>query len=324
MLKNNILNDLINAEQTVSGQRLADKYGVSRNAVWKAMNALKAEGYVIEGTNNSGYTLLAKDVLSETQIISDAEEYRKSHCDNARFTGFSVICLDSVDSTSSEAKRRSFDAPCTVIAAKTQTAGRGRMGRSFYSPDKTGAYFTVVLHGLRELSSAVKVTSLAACAVCRAIENLSPLKPAIKWVNDVYIDEKKVCGILTEAVSDMESGLVSDLLIGVGINVSTESFPPDIPLAGSLGISLSRSALIGAITCEILKEMPYIAQNRHIDYYRRHSLAIGRAVKFTENGITLSGVADDVSDEGELIVRLADGSVKRLSSGEITLRITEY
>lgn len=321
MLKENVLNELNNAEGAISGQQLAKKYGVSRNAVWKAVKALQAEGYVISGAEGLGYVLVQKDVLSPAQIAADSSEYMQKYGDNACFTGFNTVCLREIDSTNTEAKRRSYQAPCTVITAEEQTAGRGRMGRSFYSPTRSGAYFSVVLSGQMEFAGAVKFTALAACAVCRAIERLTDLEPKIKWVNDVYVNDKKVCGILTEAVTDVESGLVSEVIIGVGINLTTECFPKDVTIAGSLMRSVTRSEIISAVTCEILQEMPYISQNRYIDYYRSHSLVIGRPIYFIENGVKTDAVAVGINEDGSLTVRTEDGKTVTLSSGEITLRI---
>ncbi|MBP5308441.1 MAG: biotin--[acetyl-CoA-carboxylase] ligase, partial [Clostridia bacterium] len=242
---------------------------------------------------------------------------------NARFRALNIVCLPTVGSTNDEAKRLAVsEGKNALVVAAEQTAGRGRLGRSFYSPDKTGAYFSLALCGERDFAEAVKFTSLAAVAVCRAIENLTDKSPAIKWVNDVYVGEKKVCGILTEAASDMESGKTSFVVTGVGINLTTENFPADVACAGALGEkNLTRSRIISATVCEILKEVPYIAQNRHISYYRERSVLTGKEIKYYLSGKEFYGVAENIDDNGALIVRTSDGTLHTLTGGEVTVRL---
>ena len=322
MLKENILTELSDGK-TVSGQELAKKFSVSRNAVWKAVNSLKEEGYMITGANKAGYTLRGKDALTPFQLKADAEKYSALAGLPDLFDGLEIICLDEIDSTNNEAKRL---APSlkgnALITAGKQTAGRGRLGRSFYSPEKTGAYFTLALHGERELSEAVKFTSLAAVAVCRAIENLTGRSPLIKWVNDLYLDDKKICGILTEAVSDMESGKTSCVIIGAGVNLSTEDFPPEVKTAGSVGAEgLTRSALISAAVCEILNGAANINENGHIPYYRKRSYLKDKEIYYFVSGERREGVAAGIDDDGGLIVKAPDGETVKLRGGEVTVRV---
>lgn len=321
MLKDEILGELL-LGKAVSGEALAKKYGVSRSAVWKAVNALKSEGYEISGANRAGYTLNGADVLSPARILSNLDDYCAKYADNVRFRGVNVICLEETTSTNDEAKRlaaRKDD--CVIITAERQTAGRGRLGRSFYSPKKTGAYFTILLGGNRDFADALKFTSLAAVATARALYELTGVQLGIKWVNDLYLGGKKVCGILTEAVTDLESGGVSNIIIGIGVNMTTDDFPEGLETAGAIGAKgLPRSALIAGVAAEILKEVPYIAQNRHISYYREHSVVLNKNIIFTENGVSREGKAVAIGDGGELIVDCC-GERKILSSGEISVKI---
>jgi len=261
------------------------------------------------------------NTLSPQMLRQEAKLYSKKFCNGENFEATKFICLEEVNSTNTYAKQVSSEGDCTVITADVQTAGRGRMGRSFYSPKSTGAYFSVVLHMPREFSDAVKFTSFTACAVCRAIENLTNLSPEIKWVNDIYIEGKKVCGILVESVCDEQNGKVKDLIIGIGINLTTEHFPDDLTIAGSLKSEVTRSEIIAGITCEILKEVPFITQNRHIEYYKSHSFVLGKPIYYVTNGVKREGVAVEVNCDCGLVVKDENGNLITLSSGEITVRV---
>ena len=206
-----------------------------------------------------------------------------------------------------------------LVVADEQTAGRGRQGKQFYSPRGTGIYMTVVVHHGRRLQDAVSVTTAAGVAVCRAIEELTDKHPQIKWVNDVYIDDKKICGILTEAVVGMESGLAEAMIIGIGANMQTEQFPPDVENAASLDADVSRADMIAAIA-DHLWEILDDGYESYIDYYRSHSMLLGKAITFIRDGVTTPATAIGIDEIGGLVVRLEDGSVITLRSGEITVR----
>ena len=202
MLKEDILKTLSGArERYLSGQELAKTFGVSRNAVWKAVKALQADGVEIEAVTNKGYRL-APGALTRFDIVLPE--------------GVELYFYDSIDSTNTQAKRLLAEGLSgkALITANEQTAGRGRQGRSFYSPKNTGIYYSYVFHPKKTLADAVFITTAAAVSVIRAIERLSTVKPTIKWVNDVYVEGKKVCGILTEAVSDFESGALESVIAG--------------------------------------------------------------------------------------------------------------
>ena len=319
-LKDKILEFLIeNTDTYISGQHLAEKYGVSRNSVWKAVNQIKADGYTVDSTSNRGYRLSAKsDVLSCADIKSNLE---------GEAEGLSVIVLDSVDSTNNEAKRMTANG-CnkdTLIVANEQTGGRGRLGRSFYSPKNTGIYMSFLLHTQLELSDAVAVTTAAAVAVVRAIEKLTPIKPVIKWVNDVYIDDKKICGILTEGMSGFEQGTAQTVIIGIGINITTSDFPDDIRgRAGAVNSDgLHRNNLIAETANELCKIFCNLSDKSYIDDYRRCSMVIGKKIDFYRNNVKQTAKAMNIDRNGGLIVMLADGTVTTLTSGEVTVRLSE-
>lgn len=239
--------------------------------------------------------------------------------------GVRVTVLDCVDSTNSEAKRRAAAGVCgtELIAAVRQTAGRGRMGRSFYSPADTGLYMSLLLPCPEGFERAVYSTTAAAAAVVRAIERLTPLRPMIKWVNDIYLDGRKICGILTEAVTDSVTGALSGVVVGVGVNLKTSCFPPELEhIASSLGEAApDRCALAAAITDELLAITDALPDRSFLEFYRSRSLVIGRRITYTANGAAHGALAVGIDGQGGLIVRTDSGEKITLSSGEISLRL---
>lgn len=309
-LKNDILFELLNSKDYISGEMLAEKFGKSRAAVWKNINALKKDGYDISAVTNRGYILTENNNLISSSSIS---AYLKKDID--------ILYYPSIDSTNNCCKRLLADGKQGefLIAADEQTAGRGRQGKSFYSPALTGVYFSLVLRPETTLQNAVTATTAAAVAVCRAIEKLTDKKPKIKWVNDVFLDGKKICGILTEAVTDFESGIVDSVIIGVGINISTIDFPDDVEQAGCLNTAISKSALIG----EVCRELMNIAGGDYksfIDYYRSHSIVIGKKIKCIQNGKVTDAIALAIDETGGLEIETETGERLTLRSGEISIR----
>ena len=310
-LKEEIAQRLTEAEGYINGEQLAAELGKSRAAVWKAVKALQNDGWKIVAVRNRGYALSDdNDLLSEQKIRA----YLK--------TDMPVYYYPVIDSTNTQAKRllAEDEAACpALLVANEQSAGRGRQGKSFYSPADSGAYFSLVLKPEVSLQNAVSATTAAAVAVCRALERLTDAAPQIKWVNDVYLGSSKICGILTEAVTDFESGTVSAVIIGIGVNVSTLKFPDDIPNAGSLGKKIKRAELIAAVTDELIK-IAFCSSTEYIDYYRAHSMLIGRKICFIENGRATAATALEIDGRGGLVVKTENGKTKTLRSGEISVK----
>ena len=310
-LKDEVFEKLINADGYISGEQLAEESGKSRAAVWKAVKALQRDGVEILAVRNRGYKLSENnDLLSAERIKANLK------------SDLAVHYYPEIDSTNTQAKRllaENGTALPALIAANGQTAGRGRQGKSFYSPADTGVYFSLVLNPGISLQSAVGATTAAAVAVCRAVERLTDAEPKIKWVNDVYIGNSKICGILTEAVTDFESGTVSAVIIGIGVNISTADFPKDIPNAGSLGKKIRRAELIGAIADE-LTEIAFSDCADYIEYYRAHSMLLGREISFIENGKAAAATAIAIDERGGLTVETENGETKTLRSGEISIK----
>ena len=230
-----------------------------------------------------------------------------------------VEVFDIIDSTNLEAKRRAsagFESP-TLLVAEKQTAGKGRMGRQFYSPESTGLYMSYLYRPTTAFSDNVTVTAAAAVAVSRAINNLTDLKPQIKWVNDIYIDGKKVCGILTEAVT----GNTTAIIIGIGINITTEQFPEEImSIADSLKKNIDRNRLAAEIVKELQVLISELPDRTFIEEYRKRSCVLGREVTFIKDGVTRTGKAVDIDRDGGLVVETEMGKIT-LNTGEITLRV---
>ena len=309
-LKDDILLELLTARDYVSGEFLAKKYNKSRAAVWKSVKSLEADGYKIDAVTNKGYMLTDSGTLLSAQCIGARLE-----------NDIDVIYYPEIDSTNNECKRLLADSKqgTFLVVADRQTAGRGRQGKSFYSPAGTGVYFSLVIRPHTQLKNAVTATTAASVAVCKAIERLTDIKPQIKWVNDVYVNGAKVCGILTEAITNFEEGIVDSVVIGIGINISTKDFPDSVEMAGSLNVNINRSALVAEVVNEMMK-IAYVDYSTFIDYYRTHSMVIGKRIRITQNGEACEATAISIDETGGLTVRLDSAEEITLRSGEITVR----
>lgn len=234
-----------------------------------------------------------------------------------------------IDSTNSEAKRRAMagDRTPALILAEMQSGGRGRMGRSFFSPPGAGLYMTYLWHPDAAAVDAVSATTAAAVAVMRALRSFPILagKPfGIKWVNDIYLGNKKVCGILTEAVTDPSNGRVSSVLVGVGINVLPTAFPPELAeIAACLGTAIDRNLLAARILLELMRIQRTPEPYPHMADYRTFSIVIGKEVQTICAGVTESGRVLDIDATGGLVILRENGQVETLHSGEISLRLTK-
>ena len=235
--------------------------------------------------------------------------------------GFDIEYSPIIDSTSSAARRHVLAGGKTprVFIASEQLEGRGRMGRSFYSPANTGVYFSILFADKGERDT-VLMTTAAAVAIRRAILNGTGVSTEIKWVNDLYYQNKKVCGILAESVFFCD---VRYIILGIGINLCTEEFPEDLAhKAGSLGVE---SDLSEVLISECIKQLGIMWQDLDgggfMDEYRENSMVLGKNVIYTVNGIEREGIAKGIDERGRLAVKHEDGSINVLSSGEISLRL---
>ena len=299
--------------QFCSGQALADTLGISRAAVHKAALSLQKEGWHIEAVRRRGYRLTdAGDVL---------------RAEAAGALPGPVYVYDALESTNRTAKQLALDpekAPHgTLILAGRQTAGRGRLGRSFVSP-AGGVYMTLLLRPALSAVDALAVTGSAAVAVCRAVRRLCGRELAIKWVNDLFWHDKKVCGILTEASTDLESGRVEWIAVGIGLNLTTapaELGPELADIAGSLypegPAPVGRAQLAGEIARTLLEMCPafdYLAE------YRARCFVPGHWVTVRGDGAPYAARALAIDDQGRLVVETAAGRQLALQHGEVSVR----
>lgn len=235
----------------------------------------------------------------------------------------SVRLFETCDSTNAEARRMALagERRPVLIAAAHQTAGRGRLGRQFHSPDRTGVYLSLLYPLKRNPSSAVSVTSAAAVAVMRAIRETTGKQTEIKWVNDLYYRDRKVCGILAESFS-LDGA--SFLVLGVGINLRPCAFPPELSdIAGSLGdTETPRCTLIASVLRELWWAVEHPDDRAWLSDYRAHSLVLGKRVRWIAGERTGEGIAEGINENGELLVRDASGALAILRTGEISVRLT--
>lgn len=241
----------------------------------------------------------------------DSEKIKSALCFDAE-----VLIFDVVDSTNVLAEKlANKTTKPIIIAAESQTDGRGRNGKTFFSPD-TGLYFSLVTHPKSDFFALETVTCGAAVAVCRAIEKLTGVSPRIKWVNDIFVDGRKVCGILCHALGG--NGKADHLITGVGINIMTSDFPDEIRnTAGSLNTAVDKNIL----TAEIANQLMSISDENYMDEYREKSCVIGKEIIYYINGIPYSEKAVDIDSNGGLVVE-KNGEKITLTGGEITVRFS--
>ena len=298
----------------ISGQQLAQRLGVSRAAVHKAAAALSAQGYTLEAVSRRGYRLVGGDPF----CVEAAGDYPAP-----------IHLYDRLESSNQTAKRLALSgAPHgTLVLTDQQSAGRGRMGRKFESPAGQGIYLSLLLRADIPAADAQTVTVSAAVAVCRAVKALCGLELSIKWVNDLYYHGKKVCGILTEAGADLESGRLEWLVVGIGLNFTTppEAFPAELRrLAGSLfpggPAPVSRVALAAAIARELLTLCPAFDC---LEEYRARCFVPGHWVTVCTGTETYAAQALSIDDAGRLVVQREGGRTEALRCGEVTIRPTK-
>ncbi len=230
-----------------------------------------------------------------------------------------------IDSTNTEAKRllqNGIPAPFLVVA-ETQTAGRGRQGKTFYSPGNTGIYMTLAAPMPSDNTDAVALTCRAAVAVWRAVYRITGVTCGIKWVNDLYLGDRKICGILAEAAGTPDG--VPHVLLGVGVNVFTRDFPGELQhTAAALSREqMDRAPLLAAIADELLLACTPTDPAEFLDIYRRHSMVLGKDITYTKNNMTYQAHAVAITPDGGLTVRHPDGTEATLHSGEISLRLRD-
>lgn len=319
-MKEKILALLKSTSYYVSGQDICNRLGVSRTAVWKNINALKQEGYEIDSVNNKGYRLISEpDIINEMRI----REYM-----HTKWMAKNIIYLPVTDSTNTQAKRLGEEGAehGTLVVTQCQTAGRGRRGRSWESPEGN-VYFTFILRPDVEVSRASMITLISVLALAKAIEKVTGLHTQIKWPNDVVANGKKLCGILTESSTDLE--YINYVVVGIGINVNQTSFPDELADKASsllleLGYSVNRGAVLGEFLnlFEVYYDIFIKTEDMSalIDVYNEMLVNCGREVKIIEKDKERILKAIGIDENGGLIVENPEGIRESIISGEVSVR----
>jgi BirA family biotin operon repressor/biotin-[acetyl-CoA-carboxylase] ligase len=311
-----------NTDGFISGQYISDKLGVSRTAIWKYINQIKEDGYEIESVSNKGYRLVTSpDLLT----LEEIEPYLTTS-----FIGRNIIHFDSIGSTNTEAKKLAdlSGSNGSIIIAEEQTNGRGRLGRSWISPKYKGVWMSIVLKPDLDPIEAVKLTQIAAAAVVKATEELN-IKTLVKWPNDIVINHKKTCGILTEMNAELTR--INYVVVGIGINVNTDEvdFPEDIKeIATSLKVEtkhfINRQELVGRILNNFEKLYVEFVENNNIfvsvNICRDNSAIIGQQIFIISRENKVEVKAIDIDEDGRLLVEHADGKREYIISGEVSIR----
>ncbi len=297
----------------VSGAKIAKELGISRMAVSKAVAELKKEGAVIESSPRNGY----KMTKSPRHLYPEAvAAHLSSHVLP------DIYCYECTASTNEDAKKLAAEGAAhgTVVIAESQSSGRGRYGRSFFSPAGSGLYMSVIIRP-QSASDNVMYTVAAALAVRRVIA-LYNERARIKWVNNIYTGERKVCGILCEAVSELESGTLSAVICGIGINLTApaDGFPDDIKdKASYISESYVSKAEIAAMITESLLDAICMDKESLISEYTRYMMLCGREIFYSINGKKRAGVVEGVDGTGGLVIVDGEGQRQILRSGEVQL-----
>ena len=307
-----------------SGEEIARTLQVSRAAVWKAVNALREDGYTVDAATNKGYRLSPdSDILSPQGIRRFLKpEYRD----------LDLTVLPTAPSTNAlvrEKANQGCPEGCVIVACE-QTAGRGRYGRQFFSPVDSGVYLSLLLRPTAySPQQATCLTAAAAAAMCQAIEAVTGQRPGIKWVNDIFLHGKKVCGILTEAAVGLETGTLNYMVLGAGVNLypPAEGFPEEIQsIAGSVlerSCPEAKNRLVGEFLNRFWDFYSHPECRAYLEDYRARSLAIGRNVTVLSAGKTVSAYAYGIDDDFRLLVRYENGDTEALSYGEIRIQLDE-
>ena len=340
----NILLDMLIEQngRPLSGEEAALHLGLSRVSVWKAVQKLRDKGYDIKGGKNKGYILKSSsDVLNAFSIEKNLSAFAQSVCKGK------VEVFKTIDSTNTEAKRRLNSSSRaeslhgTVLFAEHQSAGRGRFSRSFYSPKGAGLYFSLIFcpsipaRAEKKVPESALYTAISATVICRGLKALG-FAPQIKWVNDIYLNGKKICGILSEGIIDMETSSVQAVIIGIGLNVKESNFPPELKnKAGSLfteadssfseaeAPSFKRNVLASSIISSLIEALyGLLSQENLMEEYKSLSLLTEKKVRVLPfAGIPYQALVLEISDLGHLIIETDDGKKEELISGEVSLEL---
>lgn len=320
-IKNDVLALLSqNQNQYISGSSLAKSLNVSRNSIWKVIKSLENDGYKINAITNKGYALLSEnDILSKEGIYSYLKDKDFFDIDcHSEVTSTSTILKDFANNGQKEGK---------VIVSAKQNAGRGRLGRDFYSPQDTGVYFSILLRPKISTGKTIFLTTMTAIAVVDAIAKVTNKESKIKWVNDIFVNDKKICGILSEASFTMENFNIDYVTLGIGINIYNphNGFPTGIQdIAGYLlddTIDDIRNRLVAQVLDNFLQYYTTFDTQEIAQKYKSYSYVLGKDILVIKNEQSRKAKVLDIDENCALVVRYEDNSIESLFSGEISTKI---
>lgn len=309
-----------NRGNTISGTWLARELSISRNTVWKVIKRLQEEGYLIHAVTNRGYCFANEnDIVSSQSILP----YIRVENEDLRIEVHKTMTSTN-DVMKNYAKQGELEGK--VLICEEQTKGRGRYGRSFYSPG-TGIYMSILLRPTLTIEDSLLITSMAAVAVARAIESVANTESKIKWVNDIFCNGKKVCGILTEAGIDFESGNLEYAVVGIGINVMEpeQGFPDDLKdIATSIFHrdtyqSNCKSQLVAEVLNLFWEYYNSSSMKTCIEEYRARSFLIGQDVVLLTKEEPVIVKVIDIDQRARLCVQYPTGEIEILNSGEVSI-----
>lgn len=312
-MKKKILNILKNTDGYISGEKISEQVGISRAAIWKHINKLKQDGYEIESFTHKGYHLVfSPDIITAEDIQNGL---------NTEFIGRNIFMYDKTDTTNERAKAKSNAPDGSLFIAEVQTCGKGSRGRGWQSPKGTGIWHSVLLKPDIPPMEVSQITLIAGLAVCKAVG----LNSMIKWPNDIVINGKKICGILTEMSAEIN--MIHYIVCGIGINVNMETFEDNLSdKATSMYIESGKKYPRSVIIARLMNEFEYYYKkfldnglSAILDEYKEHCVTLGRDVNVIFNKETVSGTAVDVDENGSLVVETSGGII-RVTSGEVSVR----
>lgn len=319
-ISDRILEILRESQEVVSGESIAARLGVSRSGVWKAIGKLRDDGYQIEATTNKGYRLISEGGVFNKDNI-------RRHL-GPEIEGIDIDLRNEVTSTNTVLKELAEQGKPEglVLIAENQVRGKGRLGRSFYSPKGSGLYMSILLRPELAAEDSLSITTSAAVAVAQAVGVVTGRQAGIKWVNDVYLRGKKVCGILTEAAVDFENGKLNYAVLGIGVNILEPpgGFPPEIAeVAGALYRDEAPAGARTKLAAEIIKRFfrfyRMLPNRSYMSEYKKLSLLTGLEITFQEGRETWEGTVVGIDDDARLVVRLASGEERSFGAGEVTI-----
>ena len=307
----------------LSGEAMSRELGISRAGVWKAIEGLRQEGYVISSAPNRGYCLEdAPDLLRAGELSGPLM---------GSLVGSKLLCLDVIDSTNTECKRQAMAGASEglVVMAEEQTGGRGRRGRGFQSPRGKGLYLSALFRPDLSPNLVSDFTAWVAVAVCDGIEACCGIRPQIKWTNDIVLNGKKLVGILTELGLESESNTLDYMVTGIGINVnhSPMDFSPEIrAMATSLSQILGHPVRRAELAAQVVLALNHMyasypaEKDLYLEKYRAGCVTTGHQVQLITPTSRREAFAREIDNCFNLVVELPDGSTETISAGEVSVR----